>query len=85
MEQDRMVYIQHLVDEPRPWLRPMGNIQISAQYHVPCRYLIHIYKYLGKVYDANRVSGEFYYRVSRYCIAVDIVDNAQRDMALDTR
>ena len=35
-----MVYFQHLVDEPRPWLRP-----------------------IGKVYDANRVSGEFYYRV----------------------
>jgi len=34
-----MVYFQHLVDEPRPWLRP-----------------------IGKVYDANRVSGEFYYR-----------------------
>merc|ERR1712203_1163300 len=34
-----MVYFQHLVDEPRPWLRP-----------------------IGKVYDANRGSGEFYYR-----------------------
>ena len=37
------------------------------------------------MYDANRVSGEFYYRVSRYCIAVDIVDNAQRDIRHGTR
>ena len=35
-----MVYIQHLIDEPRAWQRPVS-----------------------KVYDANRVSGEFYYRV----------------------
>ena len=54
-------------------------------FHVDIRYIFTNIYIKGKVYDANRVSGEFYYRVSRYCIAVDIVDNAQRDMALDTR
>ena len=41
LSQITMVYIQHCIDEPRAWQRP-----------------------ISKVYDANRVSGEFYYRVN---------------------